>query len=200
MASPDPNSKFEGLYDAHYESIHRYFIRRVANDLSEASDLAAEVFLTAWRRQDAIPAPPNDRLWLYGVSRHVLARHRRSTARRTRLSLRLATAVSSVPDSVSDTNDDRVERIRSAIAKLPRRERETLKLVLWDGLSHAEAGHLLGCSENAVGIRMHRARNRLNAALDVMTGARLTANHAPSYESSTCTALKDHQHSEENDD
>ena len=37
-------------------------------------------------------------------------------------------------------------------------------LVAWEQLSYAEAAQVLGCSPNAVGIRVHRARTRVREA------------------------------------
>jgi predicted DNA-binding protein (UPF0251 family) len=43
-------------------------------------------------------------------------------------------------------------------------EREVLRLVLWDGASHAEAAALFGCTANAAELRYRRARNRFREA------------------------------------
>jgi RNA polymerase sigma-70 factor, ECF subfamily len=37
--------------------------------------------------------------------------------------------------------------------------------VLWEELSHSEAGRVLDCSANAVAIRVHRAKGRLREVL-----------------------------------
>jgi RNA polymerase sigma-70 factor (ECF subfamily) len=44
--------------------------------------------------------------------------------------------------------------------------------VLWEELSHAEAAEVLGCSVNAVGVRLHRAKARLRDALLAETSFR----------------------------
>jgi RNA polymerase sigma-70 factor, ECF subfamily len=36
---------------------------------------------------------------------------------------------------------------------------------MWEGLTHAETAHVLGCSTNAVAIRLHKARKRLQEEL-----------------------------------
>jgi RNA polymerase sigma-70 factor (ECF subfamily) len=53
----------------------------------------------------------------------------------------------------------------AALDRLSVREREALQLVLWEELSHAEAAQVLGCSANAVAIRVHRAKTRLRREL-----------------------------------
>jgi DNA-directed RNA polymerase specialized sigma24 family protein len=55
--------------------------------------------------------------------------------------------------------------VLDALDRLPPAEREALQLVLWEELSHAEAARVLGCSVNAVAIRVHRAKARLRADL-----------------------------------
>jgi len=52
-----------------------------------------------------------------------------------------------------------------AVRRLAPGEREALQLVHWERLSHAEAAAVLGCSANAVAIRVHRARTRLREEL-----------------------------------
>ena len=39
------------------------------------------------------------------------------------------------------------------------------RLVVWEGLSHAEAAEVMGCSINAIALRMRRAKQRLRRVL-----------------------------------
>ena len=43
-------------------------------------------------------------------------------------------------------------------------DREILRLSAWEGLSPIELAAVLGCSHNAAGIRLHRARRALTMA------------------------------------
>jgi RNA polymerase sigma-70 factor (ECF subfamily) len=58
----------------------------------------------------------------------------------------------------------------AALASLGQAERELLMLIAWEGLTPAEAAVALGCSANACRIRLHRARRKLEHALDPATG------------------------------
>ena len=49
--------------------------------------------------------------------------------------------------------------------RLSAADRELLRLVAWEELSHAEIAATLGVSVNAVAIRLHRARARFEQAL-----------------------------------
>jgi len=57
------------------------------------------------------------------------------------------------------------------VAKLPRHERETLELVVWSGLTTAEAADALGVPVGTVKARLHRTRRRFP---DLLTRVDLT--------------------------
>jgi RNA polymerase sigma-70 factor (ECF subfamily) len=113
-----------------------------------------------------VPAAPGDRLWLYGVARRCVLRHHRTNWRRSRLQARVLGAVSEQPPPLSSRSIDPLTgHVRDAIARLRPLDREVLRLVMWEELSHAEAAEVLGCSVNAVALRLRRARGRLRDEL-----------------------------------
>jgi RNA polymerase sigma-70 factor (ECF subfamily) len=154
--SGDQTKIFEDVYSAYFRDIALYVARRVPRD--EVEDVVAKVFLVAWRRVAKLPAPPEDRLWLFGVARRCVANHVRSAARQGRLHSKLVGEQSS-SRVTSSSVDPRFDLVLVAIGKLKALDREALQLVLWDGLSHAESATVLGCSENAFELRYRRARN-----------------------------------------
>jgi DNA-directed RNA polymerase specialized sigma24 family protein len=74
--------RFEVLYKSCYQAIYAYVARRIVGSRDEVPDIVAEVFSVVWRRMDAVPCPPHDRLWLYGVARRTLLDHQRRAARK----------------------------------------------------------------------------------------------------------------------
>jgi GDPmannose 4,6-dehydratase len=159
---------FENFYAAHRHAVTGYVRRRVGG--VDAGDIIAQVFSLAWRRFDTIPAPPEDRLWLFGVARRMVADHRRSTLRRWRLHQRLAgTPNGTVP--LPESFELLEAQVEAAMADLRPGERDVLRLVIWEGLSHAEAASRLGCSPNAVEVRYRRARARFRDAFLSPAGA-----------------------------
>ena len=160
----DRSARFEDIYTGRYQEIAGYVRRRVAPH--EADDVVAQVFATAWRRLDQVPAHPEDRLWLFGVARRCVADHDRSQRRRLRLGIRLTS--DAMTNGVSPVaSDPRCEQVLTAMNALRPADREALQLVLWDELTHAEAAALLGCSVNAFELRYRRART---AVRDAVTG------------------------------
>jgi RNA polymerase sigma factor (sigma-70 family) len=157
----DQQLEFRRCYEANFAAVYRYVAAR-ERDRAEVGDVVSEVFAVAWRRRSASPAIADERLWLLGVARRVLADHWRSGSRRRRLALRLAAE----PVAGAGLSDDElVERVDAAMSVLGEREREALRLVAWDDLSRIEAAEVLGCSVNALNLRIHRALRRLSKEL-----------------------------------
>jgi RNA polymerase sigma-70 factor (ECF subfamily) len=153
--------RFRRLFDDAYRPLLAYALRRT-DEAADAEDVVAETMLVAWRRQRDLPAGEDAIPWLYGVARRVLANQRRSRARRRRLERLLQ------PLLRQSTHQEEIEPVDAVIAatrRLPPSDQEVLRLAAWENLSHAQIGTVLGCSENAAALRLHRARRRLREEL-----------------------------------
>jgi GDPmannose 4,6-dehydratase len=167
---------FGSFYTAHRADIAAYVRRRVGE--ADVGDIVAQVFSVAWRHFATVPAAPGDRLWLFGVARRMVADHRRTTLRRLRLFQRLAGAASGTP--VPPERFGLVEaRVKAALKELRPAEREVLRLVVWEELSHAGSASLLGCTPNAVELRYRRARARFRHAYLSQAGPSTSATSPP---------------------
>lgn len=165
-------ARLEALYGEHAAAVHAYARRRT--DPATAEDVVAETFLVAWRRLDRVPA--GDPLpWLYATARHVVANQRRGDARRVALSVRIAAERPADGAAGGGISDDG-ELLLRALASLRPGDREALLLTAWEGLEPARAAQALGCSRAALHVRVHRARRRLESALE---RERATAGAAP---------------------
>ena len=161
--------RFEQLYTAHHDSVLGYLLRRTDSH-DDAADVLAETFLTAWRRVADVPPGDQARPWLYGVARRTLANHRRGEHRRTALAGRLRNDLAAAaPPAELDS------AAGAAFAALPDQDRELLGLMAWEQLDTAEIATVLGCSRNAVRIRLHRARKRFERLLDAPRQPALSA-------------------------
>lgn len=163
--SESAEERFSALFRRHYDAVLRYALRRT--EPAGAADVAAEVFLVAWRRLDDVPAEPLP--WLVGTARYVLANQRRSHQRSERLRLRLRRERDPSPGEHAELDP----RWAAALRGLSAADQEVLALVAWDGLTAREAAASLGCSTPAFTTRLHRARRRLAAGL-----GRTTDTHA----------------------
>lgn len=170
-AADDPRQTgFEAMYQAYRGPVLGYVLRRTENP-EDAADVVAETFLTLWRRLDEVPPEPGTRLWLYGVARRALANHHRGERRRSALAGRLRDDLAAFSQPQEYTAE--LAAIAEAFRRLPGEQRELLALEAWEGLDYGQIATVLGCSRNAVRIRMHRARQRLTRELGGSPG------HAP---------------------
>lgn len=158
----EQRQSFDRLYAANCDPLLGYALRRTRNS-DDAADVVAETFLVAWRRLDDVPPGEQARLWLYGVARRVMANQRRGERRRSELSDRLRVDLAAGYQDPDYTGG--LAGLRTAFTSLADADQELLSLAAWEGLDHAELAAALGCSRNAVRIRLHRARARFASAL-----------------------------------
>ena len=83
--------------------------------------------------------------------------------RRSRRDHALLDRLAGEGDRGSELGADR--GLARALAQLSGNDRELLLLIAWEGLEPGHAALVLGCSRNALAVRLHRARKRLAAAL-----------------------------------
>lgn len=156
--------RFRRLYEANFSPVQAYAVNRLGGS-GDVADIVAEVFMIAWRRLADVPPPPGDRFWLYGTARRVISRRYRSASRSRSLLGRLAAEQTPEVQAPEWAGNPAHERLLAAIRELKPAYREALRLVHWEQLTYAEAAETLGCSVNAVGIRVHRAKERLRQLL-----------------------------------
>jgi RNA polymerase sigma-70 factor (ECF subfamily) len=172
MGDKTDEIRFRRLYREHYERLLAYAARRCSSP-SEAHDVVADTFLVLWRRLG--DAPHDDREvppWLYGVARRVLSNRYRAQQRQQHLAARIAQSVAQereVDEVVTGNTEARI--VLAAMGKLNDGDREVLLLAAWERLSAREIAVVLGCSENAAAIRVHRARQRLRQEVEKETAS-----------------------------
>ncbi|WP_214415193.1 RNA polymerase sigma factor [Sphaerisporangium fuscum] len=157
----DPQERFTNLYDRHYRSVLGYALLRAERAMAE--DLASETFLVAWRRLDDLPDPPLP--WLLGVTRNLLRNQRVRRLRSEELAARLAEMSSFAEGDVADRVTDRHSAL-AVLAGMRDKDVEAVVLASWYGLTPAEAAQVAGCTARTYSVRLHRARRRLERALN----------------------------------
>lgn len=184
------HERFERVYAANLALILGYAARRCAEP-SDAADVAAEVFVVAWRRLADVPEG-EERLWLFGVARRVLANQRRGRIRHHKLADRLRGELVLAAQLIG--SNERAAGVREALQRLSEADRELLRLTAWDGLSPSEIAALEGVPAATVRSRLMRARSRLRDALGRQTEAETQreppAGHVPGETSSAAPSIR----------
>lgn len=154
--------RFTTIFETYHSQVVAYISRRVSS--AAIDDAVADVFAAAWRDLDRLDGDPL--IWLYGIGRHAVSNQWRAAQRRARLTDRLRLNDRGVAGDPAE-HVGWQESFEAAFAALSEAEREVLRLVAWEGLSRAEAAAVLGCSVAACKVRLHRARRRLRALLNL---------------------------------
>lgn len=168
MTDAETQDRFRTLFEASFDDLNRFVRRRI----SDGEDIVSETFMIAWRRLNDVPTNLGDaRAWLFTVARGLMANRRRKDAR---LSAWQPPEVA-VPDETSVT-ETRIDLAR-AFSRLSGPDQECLALLAWDGLTPTQAAAVLGISRSAFGVRVHRARRRLRAAVNGGPASRTISPH-----------------------
>jgi RNA polymerase sigma-70 factor (ECF subfamily) len=154
--------RFDELVAVHYQDMFRY-AAWLCRNRTIAEDVVQESLLRAWKSLDALREADAAKQWLLTIVRRENARY----FERKRLETVDVDDLTPAQEALlAEAPDARVDELRSAIFGLEDDYREPLVLQVLMGYSTKEIGELMGLTQGAVLTRLHRARNRLKAAVD----------------------------------
>lgn len=162
--APSARQALEALYGSHRESVFRY-LRAILRDDDEALDLTATTFERAFaelRKGRELGLG-----WLLRTARNAaIDRERRS--RTTRLFLRRSPRLPAIAPSAEDLTleAERSQRVRLAVAALPRPQRDAIAIRYTSELSVREIARVIGKSPDATQKLLDRGLARLKESLD----------------------------------
>ena len=159
---------FAELYKRHYRRVLSLCLRMTRN-LTEAEDLAQEVFLHLLRKVGSFRGESAFTSWLHRLTvNHVLMHFRK-----LRLRPELATEDGEMPSQAMLGTDDRRAMpvfhrlaLNKAIEKLPKGYRTVFQLHDIEGHEHEEIALRLGCTVGTSKSQLHKARRALRRLLD----------------------------------
>ena len=173
-AQADP-ARFEALYRKYLAQVYSYAFYEL-RDHHEAEDATERAFLAALTNlgrfeERARPADGEGastfRVWLFQIARNAVAQRRRTLRRRPEAPLEAAGSVVGSVDIERDAaRKDEVAAAWSAVGRLPDDRRRALILRFVDEMSTAEIAGVLGRSEGAVRVLIHRALRSVARDLD----------------------------------
>ena len=147
----------------------------MTGSLADAEDLAQETFIRAYEQIGGFRGASKFSTWLYRIAVNTCLNWRQSEARRFQLAAHAAGEISARPADGGNLPGDQANAVQAALLKLPAKQRAAIVLTIYDGLNHAEAARVLGCSETTVSWRVFAAKRKLKRFLS----AGRTTSRAP---------------------
>ncbi|CAN5440332.1 hypothetical protein BH20CHL6_BH20CHL6_09600 [soil metagenome] len=173
-AARDPQ-RFEALYRKYVAQVYSFAVYEL-RDHHAAEDLTEQVFLQALsglpRFEERGEGDDSTfRVWLFQIARHQVSNVRRYQRRHPTAPLEAAWEIAG-PDDVARTAVDRDAAARAwrAVDQLPPERRLALLLRFVDELSAREIGEVLGRSEGAARVLVHRALKAVAQELESSAG------------------------------
>ncbi len=158
---------FDRLVERYQRDIYRLCYRYV-NNHEDASDMAQEVFLKAYRAIGRFRGDSSFSTWLYRIAVNTCLNFR---AGRRPPPQELSDALPDRGPAVSDRleGDESAARVRAAVSRLPEKQRATVILKVYHDLTHEEVAGILGSTVGTVKANLFHALGKLRKLMTAET-------------------------------
>lgn len=181
LQQSDPGTTSEqavGALEALYDRHHRLALGlafRVLGDRESAEEVVQETFLSVWRQAGTYRTERGRaREWLLSIARHrAIDRARRALAPGQVAELDEAMVDQRIPEVWEQVDQqERRDRVVSALAELPAEQRAAIELAYFGGLTHQEIAARIGVPLGTVKGRMRLAMEKLRIGLSELAPER----------------------------
>jgi RNA polymerase sigma-70 factor, ECF subfamily len=159
---------FDVIVERHQRSVYQ-LCYRFMNNHEDASDLAQDVFVRAFKGLRNFKNESSLGTWLYRVGVNTCLNRLAARKPRTEPIDASPRVDARAPDPLARiVRDERAAEVRMAIAKLPPKQRATLMLRVYEELSHEEIARVLGSSVGAAKANFFHALGNLKRLLQLL--------------------------------
>ena len=158
------------LFARHHVRLYNFYLR-LTGDRESSEDMTQEVFFRILKYRHTFRGEGEFTAWMYHMARNV---HLDSRRRIDAVADGEAEEIAA-PDPHGHDLMERQEGadlVRAALARLPAEKREVILLSRYEGMRYDAIAELLGCSVDAVKVRVHRALNELRTIYFRLSGER----------------------------
>jgi RNA polymerase sigma factor (sigma-70 family) len=158
--------EFSAIYDSHAEKIYRFIYYKTLHR-ETAEDLTSHTFLNALENMDQFdPKRGSMTIWLYRIARNLVIDHFRK--KRNTIDIDDVWDLASSDDPAGEVHENmQLDEIKTALAKLPREQRDIVILRIWEDLPYKEIAAIMDKNESACKMMFSRVMARLRTELTV---------------------------------
>ncbi len=166
VQAPDTPAFFE----AYFDRVYRY-LQSMVHESAEAEDLTQETFLRAYKERDSLRESGALVAWLYRIATHAALDRLRQRARRAPKESDADVNEIELPDRDAVSLQQGIEQgemsacVQQYLADLPDNYRSVILLHDMEELTGSQIAELLDLPLATVKMRLHRARQKLQATL-----------------------------------
>ncbi len=158
--------QFAALYDETFDAVYRY-ARTLTSDSVVAEDVAAEVYLRAWRQRASYRGEGRPLSWLLSITHNLAITTMRKAGRETVDPEAGKAGVSQAPDpETAAIAAGQRATILAAMQQLTPEQQQVVVLRFFADWSHAEIAEQIGRKESAVRALQYRGLRRLRRVLE----------------------------------
>jgi RNA polymerase sigma factor (sigma-70 family) len=160
---------YVAFYHEHRSAIDRLLQRAVGS--SEAEDCAQDTFLAAYRAWPSLPPAVNLQAWVRTIAKRKAIDHHRKIRRLRSVEPEVQAEAHVVAGATEAAGppEQPDPALWSAVAALPKRQRDGVYLRFVDDLPYREIGARLGCSTGAARQAVYEALTRLRITFPTRT-------------------------------
>ncbi len=151
---------FDRLVERHHVFVYN-IVHGVVGNADEAADVVQEVFLLVLRKLGSFRRGSRFATWLYRVAVNRALDRARSLSRRRWVPFAAETlniVDPAIGPEAAATQQSDADRVQSAMSAIAPNHRDVLVLKYFQEMSIEEISDVLGCSQDAAKVRLHRAR------------------------------------------
>ena len=153
---------FEEIVRTHQRTVYAVAFRFL-RDHDEADEVAQRTFLRAWNHLKDFEERSSLKTWLLKICVNLCKNHHRDRKRFVDVDPELVEPAEEAVGAERLEEEQRLDRLRDAVAALPEKQRLTVELRVYQGLPFKEIAAALDTTENAAKVNFHYAVKTLKA-------------------------------------
>ena len=158
------------LFDRHNQTLFNFYLR-LTSDRQISEDLVQEVFFRMLKYRRTFRGEGKFTTWMYHLARNVHKDH----CKKWRTEVKMGEEqddIATIEPLAQEQLEQRESRdlLQKALAQLPIEKKELLVMSRYQDLRYETIAEILGCSVEAVKVRVHRAMNDLRIIFFQLSG------------------------------